>query len=82
MNWQADYTHVWAAKEGIHCVELNGKLGFIKENGIIIFPTIADDVFDFKNGKASIKINNFEFIIDKEGKVVSNKHKVIKGIFE
>lgn len=81
MSWQDRYDNVLTARDSVHIVELNGKVGFVKEDGTEIFLPIADDVFDFKCNKGSVTIGKVKFFIHKNRKILGNKHKIIIGCF-
>ena len=71
-------------EEGLACVHLNGKYGFVDLNGEEIIPLIYDYADDFREGLALVEVNNEYGFIDKEGKVVIpfRNHEWCKGFSE
>jgi hypothetical protein len=57
----------------------NGKWGFISKSGKLQIDTIYNYVNDFKNGIANVELNESNFFIDTQGKVIKTKNnEVIK----
>ena len=64
------YDNTLRFEEGLACVHLNGKYGFVNLNGEEIIPLIYDYADDFSEGLVLVMIGNEYGFIDKEGKVV------------
>jgi WG containing repeat len=47
--------------------EPEARYGFVDQTGKLIIPLIYDEVEDFKNGKAKVKVGEKEFYINKKG---------------
>jgi len=56
--------------DGLISVKQNGKWGFMDENDNTVIPFIYDDVTDFSNGLAHVKLNEEWFYINKKGERV------------
>lgn len=71
------YTFAFPFSEGLACVELNGKFGYIDIKGKVVIPFKFDEASPFVNGVASV-FNEKEdkmkeaFLINKSGKMVSD----------
>ena len=57
--------------EGLACVKLAEKYGYIDKLGCEIIPCIYDDAEDFQFGVAIVTIGEKEGLINKEGKVIA-----------
>jgi len=53
--------------EGLARAQFNGKWGYLDKTGKEVIPCIYDEVNDFSNGKAEVKLNEETFNIDKNG---------------
>ena len=49
--------------EGLACVNLNGKWGFINPQNQIVIPVIYDEVDDFYDGLAGVKFKGISGVI-------------------
>lgn len=56
--------------EGLACVKINGKYGYIDQNGELIIPCEYDFALPFKYGLACVALNGTEGCLDESGKVV------------
>lgn len=65
-----NYDKVWDFKEGMACVELFMKWGFIDIQGNEIIPAKYDKVYSFSEGLAPVKIGRKWGFVDKTGKEV------------
>ena len=57
-------------EEGLSCVHLNGKYGFVGLNGEEVIPLIYDYADDFSEGLALVMVDGEYGFIDKKGKTV------------
>lgn len=53
-----------------YIVVQNRKLGYVSENGLELLPCLYDEVSEFSNGFASVKIGNDCHIIDRLGNII------------
>jgi hypothetical protein len=51
-------------------VLLNNKFGFVNEEGKEVIAPQFDDITDFINGRAQVRLGNQTFYIDKTGKKI------------
>jgi len=56
--------------EGLTGVAIKDKWGFIDKAGKVIIPFKYDSVFNFKDGKSDVRINDERFSINKKGERV------------
>lgn len=61
------YDNVEPQEEGLCCVELDGKFGFIDSEGMEAIPLRYDNATSFKEGRSVIVVNGEFGMIDKEG---------------
>ena len=64
------YTYIGEFCEGLACVQLNGKCGFIDKTGKEVIECKYDYVSDFHEGLARVKLKSNLDFIDKTRKVV------------
>ena len=64
------YDHAREFSEGLSCVCLNGKWGFIDKVGREVVPYRYDDAYPFTEGMAIVKMNGKYGYIDKSGREV------------
>jgi hypothetical protein len=67
--------------EGLAAVKFhkNGKWGFINKAGKLQIDTLYNYVSDFKNGSSNVELNDSDFFIDFQGKVIKHKsNEIIK----
>ena len=64
------YDDVWSFSEGLACVKLNGKCGFIDKSGKEIIPCIYDVAYEFSDGLVGVELNGKWGFIDKSGKEI------------
>ena len=67
---ETKYNYASDFYEGLACVELNGKYGFIDKSGSIAIPLEYDDAASFHEGLARVESNGKYGYIDKSGNVL------------
>jgi hypothetical protein len=58
-------------RDGLVCVKMNDKFGFLDYNGDEVIPLIYEEVDDFGVGFALVKLNGNSFSINKNGTILS-----------
>lgn len=82
-NKQNQYDIVSSFSDGLAAVRKNNKWGFVDYYYALVIPLIYDEVGDFKEGKAIVKLNGTRIEIDKNGneikRVVKNNQPIVNG---
>ncbi|APT20782.1 WG repeat-containing protein [Campylobacter coli] len=60
---------IWDSKDGISKTKINGKYGFINDNGESIVKPYFDMVYDFNDDLALVELNGKYGFINKKGEV-------------
>lgn len=60
-----------ADTNGLITLKLNGKVGCVNAQGDVQIPFIYDKIFSFRKGRALVKLGNDNFIINENGKRIS-----------
>ena len=70
-EWRKKYDKVgFFQEEGLARVTLNGKYGFINEEGEEVIPPKYDEAYPFRKGLAAVELNGKSGWINPEGTVV------------
>ena len=65
--------------EGLMPVKKNGKWGYIDGDSNLVIPCIYDEVSLFNGGRAIVKYNGKEYVIDKKGNVMEDEEVIKKA---
>lgn len=68
--WRGQYDFVGYFSEGLATVELNGKWGFVDQQGKIVIPLEYDAVWEFRKGIAAVLFKGKRGFIDVTGREV------------
>jgi hypothetical protein len=71
VRYSKKYDVVWSFSEGLACVQLNGKWGYIDKTGKEVIPLKYDNVFPFSEGLARVELNGRWGYIDRTGKKIT-----------
>ena len=79
--WRGQYDFVGYFSEGLATVELNGKWGFVDQQGKIVIPLEYDAVWEFRKGIAAVLFKGKRGFIDVTGREVVTQQvaQVLKG---
>lgn len=67
---QPQFDHISSFREGLACVEMNGKSGYIDRFGNIVIDIKFDNACSFNENLAAVKIKGYWGFIDKSGNCV------------
>ena len=77
------YTYIGEFCEGLACVQLNGKCGFIDKTGKEVIECNYEDISFFHEGLARVRLNGEYCFIDKNGnKVIKCKYDYVSDFHE
>lgn len=74
-----EYQEYKIPSEGLMPVKKNGKWGYIDGDSNLVIPCIYDEVSLFNGGRAIVKYNGKEYVIDKKGNVVEDEEAIKKA---